>query len=508
MKPLRRYDQLPSLVLHVVGITLAIAGSGISVSGAVDAWKSGPDFAVLMICGAATSVAGFTLMAFTSVPNRIELLDVFVTVTIAWVVLAIAGAVPYVATSTVGSFDDAIFESISGFTTTGATILRPIETNSPGILMWRAITQWLGGMGVIVLVVAVLPAVGSGGMDLLQAEAPGPTGERLTPRVRHTARRLWGVYLWFTIVVGAAYMIAGMDLYDSMAHSFTTVSTGGFSPYNSSLGHFKSGPIEWIAIVSMFLAGGSFTLWLRALQGKVGSIWASVELRLYVAVVGLCSAVIYFTSDMQGPSGETIAAADQMRNALFAVTSVVSTTGFGTADFGSWSDESQSILLLLMPIGAMAGSTAGGVKLVRVLAVASYAHRETLRQLHPRLIRPVRIGKAVLDETVTNRVLGFLVLSLAVFGSSALIIAMTGVDMLTALSAAATSFGNVGPGLGEIGPTHDFLNLPRPARWVAILAMLLGRLEIYPLLLALVAIPGLRQTRSKFRNVCNRVSGS
>lgn len=498
MKELRRYEPLESLVLHVAGITLAIAGAGVACSAAVDAWKAGPDFALLMICGTATCLLGFVLMAFTRVPDRIDLLDVFVTVTTAWFALALAGALPYLATSTITSVDDAIFESVSGFTTTGATVLRPIANGHPGILMWRAITQWIGGMGVIVLVVAVLPAIGSGGMDLLEAEAPGPTGERLTPRVRHTARRLWGAYLAFTIVVTGAYMIAGMDLYDGIAHGFTTVSTGGFSPHNSSLGHFESGAIEWIAIVSMFIAGGSFTLWLRLLRGKVGSLWASIELRLYVVVVLVSSALIYFTSDMQG------ATSDQIRNSVFAVTSVVSTTGFGTADFASWSDEAQSVLLLLMPIGAMAGSTAGGVKLVRVLAVASYAHRETLRQLHPRLMRPVRVGTTVLDETVANRVLGFLVLSLAVFGSSALAIALTGADMITALSAAATSFGNVGPGLGDVGPTHDFLELPRPARWVAVAAMLLGRLEIYPLLLALVAIPGLRRTRARVRSLRSR----
>lgn len=493
MKLSSRFGLYHSLMWHVVGITLTVSGAGIAVSGAVDAWKGGPDIYALMLCGTAICVLGFVMMAVTEVPKHIELLDIFVTVTMAWVVLAVAGAIPYLVTGVISSPDDAVFESISGFTTTGATIMRPIAGHGPGIMMWRAITQWIGGMGVIVLVVAVLPTIGSGGMDLLEAEAPGPTGERLTPRVRHTARRLWGLYAGFTVVVAAAYMLAGMDLYDGVAHSFTTVSTGGFSPYNESLGYFESGLIEWIAIVAMFLAGGSFTLWLRALRGNVGPLWASVELRLYVVVVFGCSTMVYLTSGMTGST------ADQVRNAAFAVTSIVSTTGFGTADFASWNEQAQAVLLLLMPIGAMAGSTAGGVKLVRVLAVASYAHRETLRQLHPRLVRPVRIGRSVLDETVTNRVLGFLVLALACFGGSAIMISMTGVDLITSLSAAATAFGNVGPGLGEVGPTEDFMNIPRLGRWVAMLAMVLGRLEIYPLLLAMAALPGFRRTRSYFR---------
>ena len=196
-----------------------------------------------------------------------RIVDVFVVVTGAWLALAVVGAVPYLLTGTLDDLDDALFESISGFTTTGATVLHPIEGNSAGILMWRAISQWFGGMGVIVLVVAVLPSVGAGGMDLLTAEAPGPTGERLTPRVRQTASRLWVVYLGFTVVLIAAYMVAGMSLYDGVAHAFTTVSTGGFSPYNGSLGHFGSAAIEWICIVAMFVAGGSFTLWYRLLRG-------------------------------------------------------------------------------------------------------------------------------------------------------------------------------------------------------------------------------------------------
>ncbi len=495
MKSTFPFRRRQSLTLHVVGITLIVSGAGIVFSAGVDRWKGGPDVGVLVLCGIATLLIGTLGFLFTYIPKSIDLIDVFVTVTLSWFALAIAGAIPYVATGTLDSFDNALFESISGFTTTGATVLRPIEGTSPGILMWRAITQFIGGMGVIVLVVAVLPTVGSGGMDLLAAEAPGPTGERLTPRVRHTARRLWGVYVGFTVVLAGAYMAAGMDLYDGMAHSFTTVSTGGFSPYNRSLGHYDSGLIEWIAIVAMFIAGGSFTLWLKVLRGNVAPLWASIELRLYLIVVGGCSTLVYLTSGMEGPSSE------RLRDSVFAVTSVVSTTGFGTADFASWNEEAQGILLLLMPIGAMAGSTAGGVKLVRVLAAASYAHRETLRQLHPRLIRPVRIGKVILEESVTSRVLGFLVLALAVFGLSALLISLAGVDLITSLSTAATAFGNVGPGLGRVGPTEDFLNLPRQARWVAFVVMLLGRLEIYPLLLALFAIPGLREVRRLSRAI-------
>lgn len=487
----------PILSLHVVGITLGVAGAAMLVAALVDVLHSGPDVVPLLACGASITVLGTALWQVTAVPSRIELVDVFVTVAVAWTVMSLVGALPYLATGTIATLDDAIFESVSGFTTTGATVLRPIEGNSRGILFWRSISQWIGGMGVIVLVIAVLPTVGSGGMNLLEAEAPGPTGERLTPRVRQTARNLWVVYLGFTAVLAAAYFAAGMGVYDATVHSFTTVSTGGFSPYNGSLGHFDSALIEWIAIAAMFLAGGSFALWYRALRGSATPLLQSVEFRLYVIIVVGSSAVMTIIAD-GGATGH-----DAVRDSTFAVVTVISTTGFGTADFGSWSEPAQVIILLMMPLGGMAGSTAGGVKMVRLLAAASFAHRETLRQLHPRLVRPVRIGSSALDETTANKVIGFLMLALATFGGTAVVIALSGADMVTALSASATAFGNVGPGLGDIGPTSDFLALPRFGRWVAVAAMLLGRLEIYPILLALVALPGNRFVRRQVSVVRN-----
>ena len=479
-----------SLLIHVLGLTLSVTGAGIAASGIVGWMLGGPDVVTLVVFGLIVSVVGVVLWQGTSLPRQIRILDVFVTVTLAWVALTLVGALPYVLTGTITAYDDAMFESISGFTTTGATVLRPIEGNGPGIMMWRALTQWMGGMGVIVLVVAVLPTVGSGGMSLLEAEAPGPTGERLTPRVRHTARRLWGVYLGFTIVLTLAYVAAGMSLYDGVAHSFTTVSTGGFSPYNASLGHFDSGVIEWIAIVAMFVAGSSFTLLYRLIRGQAGPLLHSKEFHLYTLLVVGVSVVMFFVNDATG------SVADRIRGAFFATTTITSTTGYGTDDFASWSQGAQAIILLLLPIGAMAGSTAGGVKLVRVLAVGSFAHREALRHLHPRLVRPVRVGGGVMPDRTADKVVGFLILALATFGGGAIAIALTGPDIITSFSAAATSFGNVGPGLGSVGPTNDFLMLPRFARWVTMVQMLLGRLEIYPVILALSVVTLRRRHRA------------
>ena len=479
-----------TLIGHIIGLTIAVAGLGIVVSGVVDALRGGPDVAVLLALGLSTAVVGLVLWRFTTLPHQIRILDVFITVTLAWSVLAVVGALPYVFTGWIPALDDAMFESVSGFTTTGATVLRPIEGTGPGVLFWRALTQWMGGMGVIVLVVAVLPTVGSGGMSLLEAEAPGPTGERLTPRVRQTARRLWAVYVGFTIVLAIAYIVAGMSLYDGVAHSFTTVSTGGFSPYNSSLGHFDSAPIEWICIVAMFIAGSSFTLLYRMLRGRPGPLLRSKEFHLYSAVVFAVACILFVVNDATG------SVADRVRGAMFTTLTIVSTTGYATDDFGAWSEAAQTVIIILLPIGAMAGSTAGGVKMIRVLAIASYTHREALRHLHPRLVRPVRVGGGIMPDAIANKIVGFLALALAIFGGGALLIAFTGPDMITSFSAAATAFGNVGPGLGEVGPTHDFLELPRFARWVTMCQMLLGRLEIYPVILALSVVTLRRRHRS------------
>lgn len=478
-----------SLVLYVSALSSAVAGVGMLIGAAVDAVDGGPDTLALLACGVPVTLAGFVVWRSSVPPRDVRILDVFLTVTMAWTALAVVGAVPYLATGRLTSVDLALFESISGFTTTGATVLRPISETSQGLLMYRAITQWIGGMGVIVLVIAVLPTVGAGAMSLLQAEAPGPSGERLTPRVRHTARNLWLVYVGFTVAVVAAYLAAGMSFYDAWSHSFTTVSTGGFSPHNASMAHFDSAAVEWIAMVAMFLAGGSFALYYRALRGRPGQLLGSLEFRVYLAVVVASSAAAYLLSGA-GAGG------DRLRDSVFSMISVISTTGYATADFALWDQPVQLIIMMLLPLGAMAGSTAGGVKFVRLLAAGSWAHRSALQQLHPRLVRPVRVGAQRIDEQIAGRIVGFLVLALAIVGGGALLIALTGPDLVTSFSAAGSAFGNVGPGLAEVGPTEDYLTLPWFARVVTMVQMLLGRLEIYPVILALSVVTLRRRLRT------------
>ena len=471
-----------SLPLSVMALVLLVVGMGVVVSGVIELVDGGPSSGPLLLYGAAAVVAGGMGRRYTNVPAQIRILDVFNTVTLAWLTMAIAGAIPYLITGHFARIDDALFESVSGFTTTGATLTNDIEATPHGVLFWRSTTQWLGGMGVIVLVVAVLPAVGSGGMSLIQAEAPGPTGERLTPRVRETARRLWAVYLGFTVVLAFAYGIAGMSPYDAVNHSFTTVSTGGFSTYQASMAHFQQASIQWICIVAMFLAGGSFTLYYRALRANPKPLLRSTEFRLYLLYVGVVTGWAYLSAGYGGGQ------ASGFRDTLFTTTSMITTTGYVTTEYGHWSQTAQSVLLVALPIGAMAGSTAGGIKIIRVMAVASFAHREALRHLHPRLVRPIRVGNGILTDDVAGKVVGFILLTLVIFGGGSVLIATTGTDMITAFSASATSLGNVGPGLGAIDHADDFTALPSLARSISMVQMLLGRLEIYPLILALSVI--------------------
>lgn len=476
----------PNALLHILGLTLVFCGAGLLLSALIETlYGSSTDWIELGGLGASAVLVGTLLWFATYAPKRIPVLDVFVAVTASWGTMAIIGTLPYLLTGTITELDKALFESVSGFTTTGATVLPASENSdvfaaSEGVLFWRSMTQWLGGMGVIVLVIAVLPSVGGWGMGLLQAESPGPTGERLKPRIRSTARRLWGTYLLATGLVLIGYLFAGMGTYDALTHALTTVSTGGFSRYTLSMAHFNSALIEWICIGAMFTVGVSFTLLYRLLQGKVGPLLQSVEFRLYAAVVAGATGIIYVSAGVEHQNWTGF------RNALFSVTSIVSTTGYGTVDFANvWSDAAQAMLLVLMPLGAMAGSTAGGMKLVRVLAVASYAHREALKQLHPGMIRPVRVGKAMLNDRIASQVVGFLILTLGAFGGGAVLIALTGADLVTSFSASATSIGNVGPGLADVGPRSDFTTVTPFARMVSTALMLLGRLEIYPILLAL-----------------------
>ncbi|MCZ7530520.1 MAG: TrkH family potassium uptake protein [Acidimicrobiia bacterium] len=472
-----------SVVIHVAGLAVAIGGLGMLAAAIVETIDGGTETVELYACAAGSGAVGFAMNRWSLLPPRIDTRSVFSAVTAAWVALAVASSVLYLVTGTFSSFADGMFESISGFTTTGASVLDPIEGTPAGVLFWRSTTQWLGGMGVIVLVVAVLPLLGVGGMELLAAEAPGPSDERLTPRVRYTAQRLWAVYVGFTVAIVIAYLAGGMSVFDAVNHSFTTISTGGFSTHDASFAHFDSAYLEWAAVVSMFAAGASFTMYWRALRGKPFVLFRSPEARVYLLLVLTVTGVALVANRSELGLGH-----DAIRDSLFTVVSIASTTGYVLVDYTRWAVSPQVLLLVLMGIGAMAGSTAGGFKVVRTMAIGGYARRELLRALHPRMVRPVRVGRNSLDERIVSRIMGFLVLFLGTILVGTVVMAAFGEDIVTSLSATTSAIGNVGPALGTLGD-GNFSGVDLGTEITATVVMLLGRLEIFPVLLAFAALP-------------------
>lgn len=391
--------------------------------------------------------------------------------------MALVGALPYLLSRQIPHPVSALFESMSGFTTTGSTILTDIEAVMPGILLWRSITQWLGGMGFIVLGVAILPYLGVGGMQLFRLEAPGPTTDRLRPRIRETAKLLWLVYAVLTALLVLLYTSAGMTVLEAVNHALTTMPTGGFSTRNASLAAY--GPaIQWIAIAFMYLAGTSFTLHYRALGRGVTAYWRDVEWRLYTGIILVGSAVITLLVLGKGvPLGQAV------RDAVFQVVSIVTTTGYGTADYVLWVPAAQIALFLLFFLGGMAGSTAGGMKMIRVLLVLKHAWLEIRKQLHPRAVFVPKVGGRAVHEHVMLNVLGFVLLYMLIFGVATFGMALLGLSLPAAAGAAATAISNVGPGLAELGPTANFAAIPAAGQLLLTFLMLVGRLELYTVLL-------------------------
>lgn len=475
----------PWLAVHMSGLALVFVAAGMWVSAAVGAVTDGRAVADLVSAGVAVAVAGAVAWRTTRVPERIGAGSALVAVVVTWVAASAAGAVPFLWAGTFGSADDALFESISGFTGTGSTVLSPIEGNPAGILFWRSMTQWYGGMGMVVLAVAVLPFLGVGGMDLLSAEAPGPTSDRLAPRVSETAKRLWLIYGGFTVVSALALGAAGMSVYDAVTHAFTVVSTGGLSPHDASIGHFRSLTVELVVVALMLVGAASFTLHWRALRGEPAAHLRDPAFRFYAL---LFAAAVGVLTILLVTDGAGLGSA--VRSAVFNAATLITSTGFGTDDFTRWVPAAQLVLLALMVTGGMAGSTSGGVKLIRVQVMLSLARRVLVRTRHPRAVLPVRLGPEPVPEPVVSRVAGFVMLYFLFTTGGVIALALSGSDLVTSLGASISAMGNMGPGLGEAGPASNFAVFTRPARGVLMVLMLAGRLEMFPVLVAALRLGG------------------
>jgi len=403
-------------------------------------------------------------------------------VAIGWTAVGLFGALPFYFSSGFASFVDAVFESVSGVTTTGSSILTNIEAVSKGILFWRSLIQWLGGMGIIVLSVAILPFLGVGGMQLYKAEVPSPVPDKLKPRIRDTAMILWKVYAFISLAQIVLLLLGGMSLYDAVCHTFTTMPTGGFSTKNASIAHYDSVYFDCVFIFFMLLAGINFSLHYQLLKGKTLIFWQDAECRFFLGTVLLLTLVV--SINLFGSVYTSIGKA--LRYGAFQVVSIITTTGYATADFDRWPAMSQLILLLCMFVGASAGSTGGGVKCLRIMLCFKYCYRELFCLIHPRAVIPIKIGGKAVPDDVMRSVVGFLALYMGLFALSAIALSGLGVDFITSISAVAACIGNIGPGFGLVGPVENFAPLPYLGKWLLIWCMLLGRLEIFTVIILVV----------------------
>jgi trk system potassium uptake protein TrkH len=454
------------------------------------------DGATLHLFLAGISVLVFGAIAMVCTKNHTKEMNKregYLVVAFGWIVMTLSGTLPYIFTGAIPEFTNAIFETISGYTTTGSTILNDVESLPEGLLFWRSLTHWIGGMGIIVLAIAILPLLGIGGMQLFAAEAPGPSADKLHPRITDTAKRLWLIYFGYTAAETLFLSVAGMSFFDALNHSMSTLSTGGFSTKNASVAHWNDTPlIQYIIIVFMVLAGTNFILSYFAFKGNVIKVVKDEEFKLYFKFILIFTlvigGVIWYNAFLTGTSafnhplvwgiGE-----GSFRHALFQVVAIITTTGFVSADFTIWSPLLLVFFFGLMFLGGSAGSTSGGVKIVRHLVLIKNGFLEFKRTLHPSAILPVRYNNKSVSGDIVFNVLGFFILYMLSFIVGSLGFALLGLDFESAIGVAASSLGNVGPALGEFGPSHNFFEMPTAGKWWAAFLMLIGRLELFTVLI-------------------------
>jgi len=392
------------------------------------------------------------------------------------------GAVPYLAYGLFGPVD-ALFESMSGFSTTGASVLNDFD-QPHGLMFWRSLTQWYGGVGIVVLFIAVLRPLGAGAMRLFSAEATGPVPERLTPKIRDTARNLWLIYVGFSLLEVVLLMAFGMNAFEAFCHTFSTMATGGFSPLGASIAAYNNLAFELIIVVFMFVAGGSFALYFAVIRGEPVRLFKNPEFRVYAGIMGVSVAAVA-VSLMASKSHFT--AGHAFREALFQVVSIQTTTGYVTADFDLWNTFAKVLLVLLMFVGGSAGSTGGGFKVARIMVLFESARHELTRQMHPQAVLPLKLGGRVVPESVRLNVLGYFVLYVGIYAVGTLLVAASNVDLVTAATSVAATLNNIGPGLGAVGASMNYAFFDPFAKIVLTALMVIGRLELFAILLPFTA---------------------
>ena len=483
------------IILHVMGLLLLCNG-GFMLLATLVSWFYQDGVTLEISMAALITLFIGTLFMFTTRGHskEVKVREGYIIVTFGWIFMALSGSLPYVISESIPGFTNAFFETMSGYTTTGASILNDIESIPKGILFWRSLTHWIGGMGIIVLAIAILPLLGIGGMQLFTAESPGPSADKLKPRIRDTAKRLWLIYVSYTLAETILLWVAGMTFFDAINHAFSTLSTGGFSTKNASLAYWNDNPvIQYIIIIFMLLAGSNFVLSYFAFKGKISKVLHDDEFKWYIIFIAgftaISSLIVYLQADVSISSidhpmvwGEGESA---FRHSLFQVLTVITTTGFVSADYTMWTPFLTILYFGLFFLGGSAGSTAGGVKVMRHIIMIKNGVIEFKRTLHPNAILPVRFnGKSISKEIVFN-ILGFFILYMLSFIIGAVVLASLGLDFETAIGGAASSLGNIGPAFGGLSPVNNFDMLPDIGKWWTTFLMLIGRLELFTVLIIL-----------------------
>jgi trk system potassium uptake protein TrkH len=471
------------VIINVIGGLLFIMGVLMLTSLGFTVYYNEPVFPILISSLITLTIGGvLKYLTKSSKDAEIKKRDGYLIVTLSWICMALFGTLPYLLSGAIPNISNAFFESMSGLSTTGASVLDNIESLPHGILFWRSMTQWLGGMGIIVLTIAILPMLGIGGMELFVAEAPGPTKDKIHPRIKETAKRLWIIYLALTVIETIILMFGGMSFFDAINHALTTNSTGGFSTKQDSIAYFNSPFIEYVIVIFMFFSGTNFTLLYFMLKGKFKNILKNDEFKWYLsAVIGLVlilTPIVYFYTNSQSFH-------DSFRSVLFQVVSIITTTGFSSDDFTTWGPLASFVFFLLLFSGASAGSTSGGIKIVRIVLLMKNGFLEFKRRLHPNAVIPVHLNKEPVSNTIIYNLLAFIFLYLFIYTLGSLTMTALGMPLIESLSTVATSLGNVGPGLGEYGPSHSFSGVPSAGKWVLSFLMLFGRLELFTVALIL-----------------------
>ncbi len=468
-------------VFHVLSFLLMFEAAAMLLPIPFSLYYGDTDYIALLISACITFTAGLVGFLSTHFDNDIRSRDGFAIVTLSWIAFSLFGSFPFILSGSIPSFTNAFFETMSGFSTTGATILTDIEALPHGILFWRSLTHWLGGMGIIVLSLAILPFLGVGGMQLFKAEVPGPTADKLTPRITQTAKILWGVYAGISLLETILLMFGGMSLFDALCHTFGTMATGGFSTRNASVASFSSPYIEYVITFFMIMAGTNFALHYRVLTGDWKAYFRNREFTFFLTIIGVVFLFIgldTFFTVYDNPF-------DAFRLTIFQVVSIVTTTGYGTADYEMWSFSSQLMLFFLMFVGGCAGSTGGSLKVIRIYVVFKFIYSEIIRLMHPHAVVPVRIGDNTVPREVLTNMIGLFILFVLIFVFGSLVMAMLGLSMDSAMGAVIASLGNIGPGLGSVGPTDNYAHIPGVGKWLLTLFMLMGRLEVFTVLVLL-----------------------